>query len=76
MSKFILYCDGTKLLVKTSFFHEYFLNTGIPVTKESILTKFGPSVDNICMEGTVSQNFDMCLIFYFMPKNGKLFDIF
>ena len=30
------------------------------------------AVDDIHIEGTVSQNFDSCLSFCFMSKNGKL----
>ena len=33
-------------------------------------------VDNIHLEGTVSQNFYLGPSFYFMLKNGKLYTIF
>ena len=32
------------------------------------------AVDDSHIEGTVSQNFDLCLSFGFMSKNGKLFN--
>ena len=48
----------------------------ISVTNNSILIEFCPCVDNIYMEGTVSQNFDIGPSFYFMTKNGKLFAFF
>ena len=38
--------------------------------------KFLVSVDDIHPEGTVSQNFDLCLSFCFMSKNGQLFNYF
>ena len=33
-------------------------------------------MDNIHLEGTVSQNFNLGPGFYFMSKNGKIFTIF
>ena len=33
-------------------------------------------VENIYMQGTVSQNFDLGLSYYFISKNGKLLFIF
>ena len=33
-------------------------------------------MDNIHLEGTVSQNFNLGPSFYFMSKNGKRFTIF
>ena len=38
--------------------------------------KFLVSVDDIHLEGTVSQNFDLCLSFCFMSKKGELFNNF
>ena len=34
------------------------------------------SVDGIHLEETVSRNFDVCLSFCFMSKNGQLFNYF
>ena len=48
----------------------------ISVTNNSTRINFLPCVHNIYMEGTVSQNFDIGLSFYFMTKNGKLFAFF
>ena len=42
----------------------------------SITLLFGDRVDNVHLEGTVSQNFDSSPSFHFMIKNGKLFTIF
>ena len=53
--------------------HKHVLNMDISVTKNSILFKFSPCVDNIYMEGTLSQNVDIGPSFYFMTKNGELF---
>ena len=38
--------------------------------------QFCVAVDDIHLEGTVSQNFDLCLSFCFMSKNGQLFNYF
>ena len=51
---FKIYLYYKKLLAKTPFFHKYFLNMDISVINESILTKFSPCVDNICIERMVS----------------------
>ena len=51
----------------------YSENTYISVTEVSILTKFGLSVKTSIWSKTFSQNFDICLSFYFMQRNGKLF---
>ena len=34
------------------------------------------SVEDIHLEGTVSQNFDLCIGFCLMSKNGELFNYF
>ena len=62
-----------KILEKTSLFHKYFFNTDFSVTNGNILLKFGPCVDNIHMEGIVSQNLDICSSRYFMTENVQLF---
>ena len=45
----------------STFFHIYFL----------ISMEFLPGIDNIHMEGTMSQIFDMVSRFDFITKNGK-----
>ena len=52
-----------------------FLNLNISIVPVCASMKFLPAVDNIQMEGTVSQNFDTGPSFYFMIKNGELFVI-
>ena len=52
------------------FFHFYFLNMDISLYTYSPIMKFCTGVDNTLLEGTVSQNFDLALSFYFMSKNG------
>ena len=42
----------------------------------SFILKVLQDVENIHLEVTVSQNFDICLSFSFMTKNGKIFSIF
>ena len=37
-----------------------------------IILKLYKNIDNIRMEGTVSQNFELGFSFYFMIKNGKI----
>ena len=76
LNRFKVNLDFKKLLAKKTFFHKYYLNMDIAVTNNSILIKFCPCVDNIYMEGMVSQNFDIGPSFYFMTKNGKLFHFF
>ena len=51
---------------KNSFFHFYFSNVHISVNNEFGNFKLGIHVDNIHVEGTVSQIFDFCPSFYFM----------
>ena len=46
----------------------------ISITPERISIKIVPVVQNTYMEGTVSQILDMGPNFYFMIKNGKLFE--
>ena len=38
--------------------------------------QFFVSIDDIHLEGIMSQNFDLCLSFCFMSKNGELFNYF
>ena len=57
------------------FFHNYFLNVDISLNPVWLSMKSLPVVYNIQIEGRVSQIFYICLSFYFMVKNGKLFVI-
>ena len=50
-----------------------FWNLNISIVPVCVSMKFLPVVDNIQMEGTVSQIFDIGPSFYFMIKNGKHF---
>ena len=52
-----------------------FLNLHISIVPVSAFMKFLPVVNNIQMEGPLSQIFDIGPSFYFMIKNGKLFVI-
>ena len=76
LNRFKINLDCKKLLAKETFFNKYFFNMDISVTNNSILIKFCPCVDNIYMEGTVSQNFDIGPSFYFMTKKRETFCIF
>ena len=51
---------------KISFFHFYFSNLHISVNNEFENVKLGIHVDNIHVEGIVSQIFAFCPSFYFM----------
>ena len=57
--------------IKIVFFHFYFLNQDFFLTIISITFLFGDLVDNIYLEGIVSQNFDLGPSFYFMTKTGN-----
>ena len=57
------------------FFHFYFLNRDFPFTFISPPLQVGNLVDNIHLEGTVSQIFHLGLSYHFILKNGKLFGI-
>ena len=57
------------------FFDFYFLKRDFLFTIMSSALKLSELVDNIHLEGTVSQVFDLGPTFYFMSKNGKLFTI-
>ena len=60
------------------FFHFYFLIQDFSLTTCIGLTilKLDKAIDNIHLEGTVSQNLDISPSFIFMSKNGKIFIIF
>ena len=51
---------------KTDFFHFYFLNIDISFNIQVTEMKFCTGVNNIHIEGTVSQIFDIGLSFYFI----------
>ena len=50
-----------------------FFNLNISIVPVCVSMEFVPVVDNIQMEGTVSQIFDIGHSFYFAMKNGKHF---
>ena len=52
------------------FFHLYLLNMDILLNIEVRYMKFLTELENILMQGTVSQIFDEGLSFYSMSKNG------
>ena len=58
------------------FFYFYFLNVNISVTPSSSSIKCYPLVNNISIEGTLSQIFNLGPSFYFMIENGKLSESF
>ena len=58
------------ILIKILFFHFYFFNQDFFLTIFSITLLFGDLVDNVHLEGIVSQNFDLSPSFHFMTKNG------
>ena len=47
-------------------FHEYFFNTDISLIKGFIIMKICIQVAEDCLEGRVSQNFDIGPSYYFM----------
>ena len=65
-----------KLHKKKENFGIYFSNVHISLDFALRNIKFLVSVEDIYLEGTVSQNFDLCLGFCFMSKNGELFNYF
>ena len=52
------------------FYNFYFLNVNISVTASYPFPKFSPLVNDIAMEGRVSQIINLGLSFYLMTKNG------
>ena len=61
---------------KNPIFDNYFLNVNFLITIAYTDLKFCFLILHTYSEGTVSQNFDLGLSFYSMPKIGKLFVIF
>ena len=56
--------------IKIVFFHFYFLDQDFFLTIISITLVFGDLVENVHLEGRISQNFDLGPSFHFMTKNG------
>ena len=59
-----------KLYLKKWFIYFYFLTVHISTNNAFEGLIFSMLVNNIHMEGTVSQIFILGIIFYFMTKNG------
>ena len=51
--------------LKTHIFHVYFLNMDIPLIIALTSLKICMCIAEICMEGSMSQNFDLGLSFLF-----------
>ena len=64
------------ILIKNLFFHFYFLNQVFYFTIMSLSLLLWYLIDNMHLEGTVSQIFYVGPSFNFMTKNGKHFAIF
>ena len=62
-----------KLSILNQFFYFYFLNMDISLDIQVPGMKICTGSHKILVYGSVSQNFDPGLSFYFMSKNGKLF---
>ena len=60
--------------LKILIFHIYFLNKDISLTKALIYLKTWIYICEICLEGSVSQNFDLGLSFCFMVYRRRDFD--
>ena len=71
---FSLYRVICRGLVSTSILRKFKFNLNFSTF--IFFLKLSDRIDNILMEGTVSQNFDLGPSFYFMLKKGKLFVIF
>ena len=65
-----------KLYTKNVFWDKSFLIVHISLNFVLTNLRFLVSVDDIYIEGTVSQNIVLSLSFYFMSKNGQLFIYF
>ena len=59
--------------IKSVFFHFYFLNQDFFSAIISITLLFGDLVDNVHLEGTMSQNFDLRPSFHFVTKKWVTF---
>ena len=58
--------------VKILIFHVYFLNMDISLIIALISLKICMYIAGICMEGSVSQNFELGLSFCLMKKKKKI----
>ena len=65
-----------KMYTKKPNFGIYFSIVHISLNFALRNVKFLVAIVDIYLEGTVSQNFDICLSFCLMPKNGQLFNYF
>ena len=59
-----------KIPIKILFFHFYFLNQDFLFTNRISTSRLCNLINNVYLEGTVSQIFDLGPSFYFMSKNG------
>ena len=60
--------------LKILIVHIYFLNKDISLTKALIYLKTWIYISKICLEGSVSQNFDLGLSFCFMVCRRRDFE--
>ena len=65
-----------KLYAKKVYFDTYFSIVHISLNFALNNLKFCGAVDDIPIEGTMSQIFVLSLRFHFMSKNGQLFNLF
>ena len=59
--------------LKILIFHVYFFNMDISLNIAHICLKTCMCIAEICMEGSMSQNFDLGLSFCFMPYRKRNF---
>ena len=52
--------------IENHFFHFYFSNNNFSFTINSLSTKLFLVINNIHMQGSVSQNFDLGFCYFFM----------
>ena len=60
--------------LKILIFYVYFLNMDISLVIALICLKIGMCITQMCMEGSMSQNFDLGLSFYFMLRRRRHFE--
>ena len=60
--------------LKILIFHVYFFNMDISLIIALICLKICMFLSELCMEGSVSQNFDLGLSFYFMLCRRRHFE--
>ena len=61
-----------KIIIKILFYHFYFSNQDISLTIKPPYLKVCNQINNVYLEGTMSQIFYLGPSFYFMSKIGKL----